>query len=85
MQAFNTGGAEGAGIEPGLADTLATQVDLATRQQEQMGLPPVLIVPSALRVLLARFLRRAIPQLKVLSHAEIPDSKTIRVTSLVGG
>ena len=85
MQAFNTGGAEGAGIEPGLADTLATQVDLATRQQEQMGLPPVLIVSSALRVLLARFLRRAIPQLKVLSHAEIPDSKTIRVTSLVGG
>jgi flagellar biosynthesis protein FlhA len=85
MQAFNTGGAEGAGIEPGLADTLATQADLATRQQEQMGFPPVLIVPSALRALLARFLRRAIPQLKVLSHAEIPDSKTIRVTSLVGG
>ncbi len=85
MQAISAGGPDGAGIEPGLADTLATQADLATRQQEQMGLPPVLIVPSSLRALLARFLRRAIPQLKVLSHAEIPDSKTIRVTSLVGG
>jgi flagellar biosynthesis protein FlhA len=85
MQAINAGGPDGAGIEPGLADTLATQANLATRQQEQMGLPPVLIVPSSLRALLARFLRRAIPQLNVLSHAEIPDSKTIRVTSLVGG
>jgi flagellar biosynthesis protein FlhA len=84
-QAINAGGPDGAGIEPGLADTLATQANLATRQQEQMGLPPVLIVPSSMRALLARFLRRAIPQLKVLSHAEIPDSKTIRVTSLVGG
>jgi flagellar biosynthesis protein FlhA len=45
----------------------------------------VLLVPGPLRSLLARFLRRAMPQLKVLSHAEIPDSKTIKVTSLVGG
>jgi flagellar biosynthesis protein FlhA len=45
----------------------------------------VLLVPAPLRALLSRFLRRALPQLKVLSHAELPDSKTIRVTSLVGG
>ena len=85
MQAIQASGPEGAGIEPGLADTLATQADLATRQQEKMGLPPVLLVHNSLRALLSRFLHRAIPQLKVLSHSEIPDSKTIRVTSLVGG
>jgi flagellar biosynthesis protein FlhA len=34
---------------------------------------------------LSRFLRRSLPQLKLLSHAEIPDSKTIKVTALVGG
>lgn len=85
MQAIQASGPEGAGIEPGLADTLATQADMATRQQEKMGLPPVLLVPNSLRALLSRFLHRAIPQLKVLSHSEIPDSKTIRVTSLVGG
>ena len=85
MQALQASGPEGAGIEPGLADMLATQAELATRQQEQMGLTPVLLVPGPLRALLARFLRRALPQLKVLSHAELPDSKTIRVTSLVGG
>jgi len=85
MQAMQASGPDGAGIEPGLADTIAAQAAQAAQQQEQMGLTPVLLVPSQLRALLARFLRRAVPQLKVLSHAELPDSKTIRVTSLVGG
>ncbi|KRB93366.1 flagellar biosynthesis protein FlhA [Noviherbaspirillum sp. Root189] len=85
MQALQSSGPDGAGIEPGLADTIAAQAEQAVRQQEQMGLTPVLLVPGPLRGLLARFLRRALPQLKVLSHAELPDSKTIRVTSLVGG
>jgi flagellar biosynthesis protein FlhA len=85
MQALASGGADGAGIEPGLADTLLSQSVEATRHQEALGLSPVLLVPAPLRSLLARFLRRALPQLKVLSHAEIPDSKTIKVTSLVGG
>lgn len=85
MQALQSSGPDGAGIEPGLADTIAMQTEQAARQQEQMGLTPVLLVPGPLRALMARFLRRALPQLKVLSHAELPDSKTIRVTSLVGG
>ncbi|MBI1889250.1 MAG: flagellar biosynthesis protein FlhA [Burkholderiales bacterium] len=85
MQAVQTSGPDGAGIEPGLADSLAMQTAQAARQQEQMGLTPVLLVPGPLRNLLSRFLRRVIPQLKVLSHAELPESKSIRVTSLVGG
>ncbi|MFP5393036.1 MAG: flagellar biosynthesis protein FlhA [Gammaproteobacteria bacterium] len=83
MQAMGQGG-DGAGIEPGLADTIAQQAGAAAAQQEQMGLTPVLLVPGPLRALLSRFLRRALPQLKVLSHNEIPETKTIRVTSLVG-
>lgn len=85
MQALQSSGPDGAGIEPGLADSLVMQTEQAVRQQEQMGLTPVLLVPGPLRASLSRFLRRALPQLKVLSHAELPDSKTIRVTSLVGG
>jgi flagellar biosynthesis protein FlhA len=85
MQAMQSGGPDGAGIEPGLADTIAAQADQAARKQEQLGQPPVLLVPGPLRPLLSRFLRRTVPQLKVLSHAELPDSKTIRVTALVGG
>lgn len=83
MQALGQGG-DGSGIEPGLADTIAQQAGAAASQQEQMGLTPVLLVPAPLRALLSRFLRRALPQLKVLSHSEIPETKTIRVTSLVG-
>ncbi|HZV66877.1 MAG TPA: flagellar biosynthesis protein FlhA [Telluria sp.] len=83
MQALGAGG-DGTGIEPGLADTIAQQAGAAAAQQEQMGLTPVLLVPGPLRALLSRFLRRALPQLKVLSHSEIPETKTIRVTSLVG-
>lgn len=85
MQALQTSGSDGAGIEPGLADTLTSQTEAAAQHQEQMGLTPVLLVPNALRALLSRFLRRTLPQLKVLSHSEIPETKTIRVTSLVGG
>ena len=85
MQALQATGPEGAGIEPGLADTIAAQAEQAARYQEQMGFAPVLLVPAPLRALLARFLRRTLPHLKVLSHAELPDSKTIKVTRLVGG
>ena len=83
LQAMGNGG-DGTGIEPGLADTIAQQAANAANQQEQMGHTPVLLVPAPLRVLLSRFLRRAVPALKVLSHAEVPETKTIRVTSLVG-
>ncbi len=73
------------GIEPGLADTLLRQTQAAIVRQEQMGLAPVLVVQHSLRVLLSRFLRRSLPQLKVLSHAEIPDSRNIKITATIGG
>lgn len=85
MQTLQNSGPEGAGMEPGLADTLATQTEAAANHQQQMGLTPVLLVPGPLRSLLARFLRRTLPHVRVLSHAELPETKTIRVTSLVGG
>jgi len=73
------------GIEPGLADNLLRQTQEAVARQEQLGLAPVLVVQHALRVLLARFLRRSLPQLKVLSHAEIPDTRHIKITATIGG
>ncbi|MGY1489744.1 flagellar biosynthesis protein FlhA [Methylobacillus pratensis] len=85
MQALQASANGGAAIEPGLAETLSTQTANAAKQQEQMGLAPVLLVPGSLRTALSRFLRRAAPRLRVLSHEELPDTKTIRVTSLIGG
>jgi flagellar biosynthesis protein FlhA len=73
------------GLEPGLADSLLRETQSAMARQAQLGLAPVLVVQHPLRVLLARFLRRSLPQLKVLSHAEIPDTCTIKVTATLGG
>ena len=84
MQAMQAGGGNQA-IEPGLADTLLREARNAAQAQEQLGLPTVLLVPGQLRDLLARFLKRALPQLKVISHEEVPSFKAVRVTSMVGG
>ncbi len=85
MQATQTPGAEGPGLEPGLADQLLRGVNQSAENQEQMGMPAVLLVPAPMRALMARFLRRSIPQLHVLSHAEVPDGRMIRVVATVGG
>jgi len=83
LQAMSVG-SEGGAIEPGLADTLLRQTAQIAQRQEDIGLPPVLLVPSQLRTLLSRFLRRAVPSLKVISNSEVPESRTIRVTAMVG-
>ncbi|PKO68628.1 MAG: flagellar biosynthesis protein FlhA, partial [Betaproteobacteria bacterium HGW-Betaproteobacteria-14] len=85
LQAVQTAGPDGSGIEPGLAETLMRQTTATAQRQEEIGLPAVLIVPGALRWLLSRFLRRAVPQLKVIANAEVPDSRTIKVTAIIGG
>ncbi len=71
-------------IEPGLADALLQETVAAAQRQEETGLPAVLLVPNHLRWLLSRFLRRAVPTLRVISNAEVPDSRTIRVTAIIG-
>ncbi|MBS1209984.1 MAG: flhA [Proteobacteria bacterium] len=83
-QAMASGGTDGGVIEPGLADTLMRETAAAAQRQEDMGLPAVLLVPNNLRWLLARFLRRAVPGLKVIAHSEVPESRTIRVAAVVG-
>ena len=82
-QALQSGG-DSSSLEPGLAETLLRETANAARRQEDSGLPAVLLVPGHLRWLLSRFLRRAVPQLKVIANAEVPDSRTIRVTTIIG-
>ena len=80
-----SGNSENTSFEPGLADTLVREAAAAAARQEELGLPPVLLVPGSLRLLLSRFLRRTVPQLKVLAHNEIPENRIIKVTSVIGG
>ncbi|MBM0745897.1 flagellar biosynthesis protein FlhA [Pantoea eucrina] len=81
LQALQGGG----GLEPGLADRLLMQAQAALQQQEMSGAPPVLLVNHPLRALLARFLRRNLPQLVVLSNLELSDNRQIRMTATIGG
>jgi len=71
-------------IEPGLAETLIAQAAAGANRQESLGQPAALLVPDRLRTPLARMLHRVLPMLRVLAHAEIPDSRTLRVTSMLG-
>ncbi|WP_447527372.1 flagellar biosynthesis protein FlhA [Vreelandella sp. TE19] len=81
IQAMNGNGA----MEPGLADTLMNQAQQALERQEASGEPPVLVVQHSLRAIVARFLRRRLRHLVVMSQAEIPDDRTLKITTLVGG
>ena len=84
MQAVS-GSGDNSSIEPGIAKTLANEANEAAKEQERNGHSPVLLVASPLRATLAKFLKRVTPNLRVLSHEELPDSKTIRVANLIGG
>ncbi|MEM6050259.1 flagellar biosynthesis protein FlhA [Erwinia sp. P7711] len=81
LQALQGGG----GLEPGLADRLMAQAQGALDHQESLGAPPVLLVNHPLRALLARFLRRNMPQMMVISNLELTDNRQIRMTSTIGG
>lgn len=74
----------GGGLEPGLAEQLVNQAGEAIAYQESLGVTPVLLVDSALRLLLARYLRRHYRQLVVMSTVELVSDRPIRQTATLG-
>lgn len=83
-QSLQAGGADGAGIEPGLAERLQTSLGEAAQQQELAGEPAVLLTSGLLRPVLSKFLKHSVSGLHVLSYQEIPDDKQIKIVSAVG-
>lgn len=81
LQAMGNNGA----LEPGLADNLLNDTQRIIQDQEDRGEAPVLVVPPALRASLSRFLRHHLPHMAVLSSAEIPEERIIRVSAVIGG
>ncbi len=77
------GGGEG-GIEPTLAERIQAQLSETAQRQEIAGQPAVLLVSPALRPWLARFLRFAVPTLKVLAYNEVPDNRRVKLVAAVG-
>ena len=84
VQALGAQGESGVGMEPGLAERMVRDTVQAVEKLSQAGLPAVLLVPPSVRILLSRFLRRSAPAMRVISHAEVPEGRTIRVTSMIG-
>jgi flagellar biosynthesis protein FlhA len=84
-QVLAAAGADGTGLEPDLAATLAREIARTVQETEAAGDTPVLLVSDRLRLPMLRLLRRGAPMLKILAHSEIPDARTIRVRATVGG
>jgi flagellar biosynthesis protein FlhA len=85
LQVLAAAGADGSGLEPDLAATLAREIGRTVAETEAQGDTPVLLVSDRLRLPMLRLLRRGAPTLRILAHSEIPEARTIRVRATVGG
>jgi flagellar biosynthesis protein FlhA len=81
VQAISSGGQ----MEPNMANNLMNETAKAIVAQENNGYPPVLVVSQPLRALLSRYLRRRLRHMAVMSLSEIPDDRSIRQSSIIGG
>jgi flagellar biosynthesis protein FlhA len=73
-----------AAVEPGLAQRLMDKARELMQRMEAQGNTAVLLVSAPLRQFLARLLARSAPRLRVLSYAEIPDQKQVKITATLG-
>jgi flagellar biosynthesis protein FlhA len=83
MQAL--GSANGAALDPGVADMLTRSAAETALKQEELGVPACLLVPDQIRGAIARLVRRVAPRLQVLAHSEIPETHTIRIGPILRG
>ena len=72
-------------LDPGVADMLSQAAAELSQEQEESGIPACLLVPDAIRVPIAKLLRRIAPRLQVLAHSEIPDTHSIRIGPILRG
>jgi len=71
-------------LEPSLAMRFQQSLATACEQQQNQGLPSVLLVPSSLRLPLAQFSERIAAPLHVLAFAEVPAQRPVRVVQTLG-
>jgi flagellar biosynthesis protein FlhA len=84
QQAQKAGADDGAFVEPSLAERLQESLIAAAQKQEMAGKPLVLLVAAPLRMMMSRFLRHSLPDMRVLAYTEIPDTKQITIDASVG-
>ncbi len=74
----------GGALEPGLAERLHQGLADCVQRQEALGEPAVLLVPGAVRALIAKLVRHSVPQLVVLAYHEVPEDKRLKLIGNVG-
>ena len=79
------GGASGPALDPGVAEMFTRTAAEVALKQEELGVPPCLLVPDQIRGAIARLVRRVAPRLQVLAHSEIPETHTIRIGPILRG
>jgi len=79
------GGSAGPALDPGVADMFTRTAAEVALKQEEIGVPPCLLVPDQIRGAVARLVRRGSPRLQVLGHSEIPETHTIRIGPILRG
>ena len=78
-------GGDDAGIEPGLAEQVQNRLAETAQQQEIVPVNrPCCWYRRPCGPWLSRFLRFAVPNLKVLAYNEVPDSKRVKLIAAVG-
>lgn len=70
-------------IEPNLATTMMNKMTQEADRLLSLGQKPVLLVQDFLRPAIARLMRKAAPELTILSHSEVPESKKVSVLAVV--
>ncbi|HHH38903.1 MAG TPA: flagellar biosynthesis protein FlhA [Sedimenticola sp.] len=83
-QTLQTSEEGGAGFEPGLAEQLQQALAETATQQESAGQQSILLVNTAIRSWLARFVKHSVQGMRVLAYNEIPDNRQIKVVATVG-
>ena len=79
------GSTSGPALDPSVADMLTRNAAETALKQEEIGVPPCLLVPDQIRTAIARLVRRVAPRLQVLAHSEIPETHTIRIGPILRG
>ncbi|MBS7457239.1 flagellar biosynthesis protein FlhA [Coralloluteibacterium stylophorae] len=74
----------GGAVEPGLAERLHGSLGDCVQRQQAVGEPAVLLVPGAVRSVLARLTRHSVPGLSVLAYGEVPEDKRLKLIGSIG-
>lgn len=71
-------------LEPNLMDALIQEIKTHVKKMGELNVTPILMVLAELRFMMARLLKRNVPQVCVIANTEIPEERKCRVVYVIG-